>query len=296
LILHANLDCEARWAGVTLPVAVLERISLYGTLVSALGPDDTAHRELWTPAAVDAARIHLPWPVTLRTGTPDRADLAWADGAAARAANDRRLALGLCALPGARAITSVDEIDLASWIVKLPWTAAGRDRCRGTGAPTAEQRVRIGRLLAICGELVLEPWCDRIADAGVCATVDGMTYPPHRLLSDPRGGFLGIDLAPPELLPDEHAELAAQVASVRGAIATTGYRGPFAIDAFAYRDGDQRRFHPLCEINARYSFGWIAHALHARLGTTRLGFGTPPPGARVLVSAAAGDPVSAWIA
>ena len=297
MIIHGNLDCEARWAGITLPAAVLARISLYATLVSALGEGDV---ELWTPAAVDPARVMLPWAVALRTGSPARADLAWAD-ATARDANDRRLALFVAALPGARTIRSVDEIDLSgslveSWIVKLPWTAAGRDRCRGTGPPTSEQRTRIARLLAICGELVLEPWCERILDVGVCATTDGLTHPPHRLLCDARGGFVGIELAPPELLPDEHALLDAAVAAARPVLMATGYRGPFAIDAFAYRlPTGERRFHPVCEINARYSFGWIARALHARLGTTRLGFGPPLEGARVLIAPGT-DGVTAWIA
>lgn len=292
VIIHGNLDCEARWAGVTLPAAVLSRISLYATLLSALGDGEV---ELWTPAAVDPARVLLPWPVTLRTGIPARVDLAWAD-ATARDANDRRLALFVAALPGARAIRSVDDIDLESWIVKLPWTAAGRDRCRGTGPPTAEQRTRIARLLAICGELVLEPWCDRILDVGVCGTVDGTTHPPHRVLADARGGFLGIELAPPELLPAERAQLDAAVAAARPVLTAAGHRGPFAIDAFAYRSPTgERRFHPVCEINARYSFGWIARALHARLGTTRLGFGPAPDGARVVIAPAA-DGVTAWIA
>ena len=81
-----------------------------------------------------------------------------------------------------------------------------------------------------------------------------------------------------------------------------------AVDAFAYRDGDgTRRFHPLCEINARLTFGWIARALAARLGTRRLGFGPPPDGALVLIGADesgrggnavadAGDGVTAWCA
>ncbi|HEY5935046.1 MAG TPA: hypothetical protein VIU61_10435, partial [Kofleriaceae bacterium] len=142
MIIHGNLDCEARWAGTTLPAAVLTRISLYGTLMSALAEEGDV--ELWTPAAVDPARVMLPWPVALRTGSPARVDLAWAD-ATARDANDRRLALFVAALPDARTIRSVDEIDLSgslveSWVVKLPWTAAGRDRCRGTGPPSSEQR------------------------------------------------------------------------------------------------------------------------------------------------------------
>jgi hypothetical protein len=196
-------------------------------------------------------------------------------------------------------ITRIDELELAGeWIAKLPWTAAGRDRCRGRGAPTPDQRTRLERLLAVCGALVVEPWCERIVDVGVCARVDAhgvvTARPPHGLLTDPRGGFLGIDLAGAQLEPAEHAQLATMVAAAGAAIAGTGYVGRFAIDAFAYRVDGERRFHPLCEINARTTFGWVAWAFAARAQTTRLGFGEPPAGARVLI-APGSDRVTAWI-
>jgi hypothetical protein len=175
-VVHANLDCEATWAGVPLPGGVVQRISLYGALVATLAPAD-GDVEVWVPAPVDAARLrpapawHVP---RMRVGVPPRADLAWADPAA-RAVNDRRLALQVAvaerfALSGARTIAHVDEIQLAGpWVCKAPWTSAGRDRCHGVGAPSREARTRIERLLARHGALVLEPWCDRLVDVGVCA-------------------------------------------------------------------------------------------------------------------------------
>lgn len=295
MIVHANLDAEARWSGLGLPAAVATRISWYGALVAALAPAGAAV-ELWTPRRIDAGRLALDRPLVLRTGTPPRADLAWADPAA-RAANDRRLALAVCALPGARAIHAVDEVDLAGpWVAKVPWTAAGRDRCRGEGPPTLEQRARLGRLLARCGALVLEPWCERLVDAGMCGwlAADGTLtpYPAHALRCDARGGFTGIDLAAPALAPGELAQLERALAAAATALAAQGYAGPFAIDAFAYRDAaGARQFHPLCEINARYTFGWVARAL----GGTTLGFGPPPPAARVWIAPAA-DGITAWTA
>jgi hypothetical protein len=44
-----------------------------------------------------------------------------------------------------------------------------------------------------------------------------------------------------------------------------------------------------CEINARHTFGHVAHGLLTRFGTMELGFGEPPEGARVLVEG------SAWV-
>jgi len=53
--------------------------------------------------------------------------------------------------------------------------------------------------------------------------------------------------------------------------------------------------HPLCELNARYSFGWIARGLARRLGVSRLGFDPAPDGALVLI-APGPDRVTAWCA
>jgi hypothetical protein len=147
------------------------------------------------------------------------------------------------------------------------------------------------------GPLVFEPWLDRVADLGVCGEVrdSGVALlEPHRLVSDPRGGFLGIELGPVErALADPLAEVARQAAELLAA--RTGYRGPFSIDAFVYRDRGALHLHPLCELNARYTFGWIARALGDRLGIRRLGFDSPPPAATVLI-APGDDRVTAWCA
>jgi hypothetical protein len=296
-IIHANLDCEARWSGLALPPAVARRISLYGALLAVFAPEDS-DVEIWTPAAIEPDRW-LGRPATFRVGAPAHADLVWAS-TGARAANDRRLAQSTIALPGARVIASVDELDLAGpWVAKVPWTAAGRDRCRGNGAPTAEQRTRLSRLLAATGALVVEPWCDRICDVGRCAVVDAQGHvtaeAPHGLVVDAHGGFVGIELDA-TLLPEQHLALDHAIAAAGAAIARAGHVGPFAIDGFAYRVGGARRFHPLCEINARLTFGHVAHAYRARHGITRLGLaGAAPPGATLLI-APGSDKVTAWIA
>jgi hypothetical protein len=325
LQLLGNLDCEARWSGVTLPQAVRQRISLYATLFAACAPDDRdAHdgtpHTIWVPAAVDPARLiaHPRWtPPTVRVGEPGAQaapvaiELAWA-ATAARAANDRSATLAIAdalgvALPGARVIASLAELDAhvagfagRAWICKARWTAAGRDRARGTGATVVgELRTRIGRMLERFGPLVFEPWLDRIADLGVCGEIAGDTITvaePHQLRSDARGGFLGITLDPVDRALAEPLQAVAHAAAAH--VARAGYRGPFAIDAFVYRDPQHpatHHLHPLCELNARYTFGWIARALARRLGIRQLGFDAPPPGATVLI-APADDHVCAWCA
>jgi hypothetical protein len=302
----------------------------------------------------------------MRVGTPPRADLVWAQPDA-KAANDRRLAhrVGIeldeaaggsfpraTSLPHATIVESVNaliawteqrahEVDRDNdarsadgadaksvrWVVKAPWTTAGRDRCHGDGAPTGEQRTRVSRLLEKFGALVVEPWVERIMDVGVCARVDEFRprerdpsdvthavgpsevtdavgpsddfyvtlHDPHSLITDARGTFLGIALDRPPLEPTERMHVGITARAVGARLASMGFRGPFAIDAFVYRDDEHgRRLHALCEINARHTFGHIAHAFGAR-GAKRLGFSAPPPDATILV-APANDGITAWIA
>jgi len=322
--LLGNLDCEARWAGVALSEPVRRRISLYAALFAACAPEGPgelgAPHELWVPARVDPARLlgHPRWtpPILRTTEPPPRAfDRVWADPAA-RPANDRSRTLAIAqalgvALPGACIVASLAELDAhidgfaagfanRPWVCKARWTAAGRDRAHGTGATVGgELRTRLGRMFERFGPLVFEPWLDRVADLGVCGEIDATgaitVAEPHHLRSDPRGGFLGIELTPAV----DRAIAEPLQATARAAAAMladqTGYRGPFAIDAFVHRDGGARHLHPLCELNARHTFGWIARALARRLGIQRLGFDVAPPGATVLITPG-DDRVTAWCA
>ncbi len=302
--IDANLDVEARWSGASLPSAIATRISYYAALTVALAPgEDDDDRpvddiEVYAPAAVDATRIALP--VHMRAGRlAGSPHLSWANYDT-RAANDRRLAMELArehgiGVPGAHAITAASELSVPGpWVAKGLWTSAGRDRCHGDGALTPEQRTRVMRLLERFGALVVEPWLPRIVDVGVCAMVGHVVdvRAPHGLLTDARGTFLGIDLDPPPLTADERSRLVTFVGAAGAKLAAIGYRGPIAVDAFVA--GPDRTL-AVCEINARYSFGWVAHGLAERFGTRRLGFSEAPPGARVLI-AARGDGITAWIA
>jgi hypothetical protein len=347
-IIWANLDAEARWANQTLPKHVLEKISAAAITLAAFAPEGEPV-ELWVPAAVDAARMKIE-NVTVHAGVPARQDLVWAKPHA-KAANDRRMSLGVhetrkTLLPGQRLVTSIDEFASATgkWVAKAPWTSAGRDRAHGDGPPTGELAALVTRLIAKFGALLFEPWCERELDVGVCGEIDQAgivtVREPHTLLSDPRGGFVGIDLAPPPLEANERAQLDQAVEECGRALHALEYSGPFSVDAFVYKRyivagedtyettfGDgyfpfaegtfldrtsadafiaarprppdastmpivhtlmiEHALHAPCEINARYTFGHVAHALHRRFGARVLGFGEPPPGARVLVEGGA---------
>jgi hypothetical protein len=63
--------------------------------------------------------------------------------------------------------------------------------------------------------------------------------------------------------------LTATADRVAHALREAGYRGPFGIDAFRWRDAAGAvHLHPLCEINARLTFAHIAHALGRNLFPT----------------------------
>jgi hypothetical protein len=214
-----------------------------------------------------------------------------------------------CELPGETVVTSEQQLrqhlesgalPTASWVAKAMLTSAGRDRAHGTGS---DERglAQVRTLLRDTGEVVLEPWLERILDFGQCGVVsrDRQVWVdrPHELHSSPHGGFRGIRATPPELSSGEEARAHAIALAVGAALADAGYAGPFTVDGFVYRDArGHRSLHPLCEINARLSFGVVAKALCARLGYPHLRVGpNVPAGALVLVHPSRQDPSALWL-
>lgn len=156
------------------------------------------------------------------------------------------------------------------WIAKARFTAAGRDRVRGAAPLSTESSRQLARLLATHKELQIEPWLSRVADAGVLGAVaaDGtrVVLPPHGLLCDARGKFIGIDQEP-AIDAASKSKLLETANHVGAALAARGHLGPFSVDAFTYRDHKGGvRLRAICEINPRMSFGLIAHALFMRTG------------------------------
>jgi hypothetical protein len=176
------------------------------------------------------------------------------------------------------------------------WTSAGRDRVYGTG--TSYVREQVEHLLTR-SPVVFEPWLERICDVAVCGNVGDRVFvhAPHGLMSSARGGFRGIRFDDTRLEVAEHDVMLMRAERVGVELQRAGYRGPFGVDAFVfYDDQGKRRLHPLCEINARYTFGHIARALERRLGIASLHFGTTAPaGATMLINPTRSDPSCAWI-
>jgi hypothetical protein len=268
-----------------------------------------------SPACSFCARVRLALPPT--------------PGAAARA-NHKGLALEAaraagCALPGARVLRSLGEIDehLGSgaarespsmrWVLKAPYSAGGRLRVRGAGPDLdVPARRAASRLLELQGEVIFEPWMDRVDDAGAFLEMspDGpVVRARHRILGTGGGVFRGICIHGSS--PGDVAE-ALSAAAIRAAgrcLGAAGYGGPFGIDSWTYRTAaGEVLANPIGEINARLTFGAVAAALAERLrgagaavdgGDWILRIGKSVPaggsGAIPLLLPGEGDPTAAWM-
>ncbi|MFT3692340.1 MAG: hypothetical protein QM831_04310 [Kofleriaceae bacterium] len=289
--IDCNLDQEALWLGQPLKKEARVRATFVSLLLPVLAPPGEVTLHVLEPsqlvppietAAATVREVQPPHPAT--------ANLRWADPAA-KHVNDRRFALELgLALPGTQTFRSLEQLEriLATeqpgkWVAKAPWSAAGRSRIHGVdNAIKHDDRIALPRLLAFAGELVYEPWMNRQFDLAVCGTVGDSVelLPPHTLLSGPNGSFHGIDLTPPALEAAELDQLLLAAERAGHLLQAHGYRGPFGIDAFVYSTMHGRQIHPLCEINARHTFGHVAHAFHRRFGYTKLHINNamPPTG------------------
>jgi hypothetical protein len=182
-----------------------------------------------------------------------------------------------CALPGARLVMSLAELDRVlrsaprSWVVKAPLSAAGRDRFIAREAPALSDpkaRRTVERLFERQGALLFEPWMERMEDFGVSALLtesELRIVGVHRQRIDAKGQFLGLDLEA-GLDAGDRDRLVQTTESVATALRRAGYVGPFGIDAWKYRREDGSvLLNPLGEINARMTFGLVAWALAERI-------------------------------
>ena len=249
-------------------------------------PEPAAEVLAWCETSEAAALRIAPRPSVVDLDLP-LADLVWrlpvpAPEVVARV-HHRAFALRVagdlgCALPGARMVESFAELDQilaardapGSWVVKAPFSAAGRSRYIERNGPLLadpKSRRTVENLFGRHGPLLFEPWMDRIADWGCSAllTSDGLRIAGiHRQKVDIKGQFAGIEPDMGDLPEQDRARLVEVAADVAAALRREGYAGPFGIDAWHWRRPDGAvAFHPLGEINARMTFGLVEHA---RLG------------------------------
>ena len=310
-----NLDAEAemaRRAGARpapTTEAALRTASALATLLRVFAKDGDL---LWTPRPVDPGRVPdvpgLPRP-ELASGPAGDGPVAFAwakTGKTAARVNHRAFLLDHSSafpdrLPGIRAVRTIDEAEAGEgpFVLKAPWSAAGRLRIVARPSLRASDRRRGEDLLRRYGTLVREPWLEREEDFGVSGRVDAdgvALLPPHRVRTDDRGAFRGIEGPLAEPMAGRVRDAGRRAGEL---LREAGYRGRFGVDGLSGRDRHGvLRLHLPCEVNARTTFGHVAAALAERLapGTDRfalaIGRDLPSGGIRLL-RPADDDPIEA---
>ena len=251
----------------------------------SLPAENTAEVLAWGETeAVAALRAGSPAAPEYRQEGP-LAERLWsipaASASAAATVNDKRFCqqlrekLGL-ALPGSRIIKNITELEehlrdskdrpelSGGWVLKAPFSAAGRLRLIAEGPGAGELELKRARnLFETHGALVFEPWLERTADFGFCALVleeKTVLLGPHDLETDAQGRFRGLGFSPAP--PARPGGMEAAVTAAADAAREEGYLGPLEVDCWSWRDsGGDEHFHPLGEINARISFGLVGRAI-----------------------------------
>ena len=175
------------------------------------------------------------------------------------------------ALPGARVVHTAEELSEAAararpgaddkWVVKSPHGFAARERVLGRG-PRVEgpQAVWALKRLARGEPLIFQPWLEVRREYGVVVEVS--TEGSHRLLgvsdlqTNGAGTGTGYVLGRPPA-PERMKELEDVAEVVCERLRAEGYGGPAGFDALEHAGG----LHPLLEVNARYTMGFVALAV-----------------------------------
>jgi hypothetical protein len=175
------------------------------------------------------------------------------------------------AIKGAGVASTLEQLnDLArracprandKWVVKSPYGFAARERVLGRG-PSVEgaQAAWAVKRLARGESLIFQPWLEVLREYGVVAeispdgshTISGVSDLQTNGAGTGTGYVLGR--AP---TPERMSELEATARVVCESLYAEGYYGPAGVDAIEHANG----LHPLLEVNARYTLGFIAVAV-----------------------------------
>jgi hypothetical protein len=174
------------------------------------------------------------------------------------------------ALAGARVARTPEELTEAAaracpgagdkWVVKSPYGFAARDRVLGRGPRVEPPQAKWAAKRFERGEaLVFQPWLEVVREYGVVVEVAPDGSHGVRGVSDLRtngaGTGVGYVLGRPPAR-GRMRELERVAALVCARLHAEGYHGPAGIDALEHAGG----LHPLLEVNARYTMGFVALA------------------------------------
>ncbi len=224
----------------------------------------------WTPSAValgkqvGAVVEAIPYAVVARVNSK-----LWS--------HTLEVELGL-AQPGATTASTFEELQEAvaracpqavdKWVIKSPFGFAARERVLGRGPSLEKPQASWSQRRLSRGEtLIFQPWLEVIREYGVSAeiskdgacVIQGISDLQTNGAGTGRGYILGRAPA---------SERAAELERIAGIVCERlyreGYYGPVGIDALEHKDG----LHPLLEINARYTMGFVAVAVEHSLKPT----------------------------
>lgn len=236
----------------------------------------------------EAARLFTPWgwtPCAVAAGVQAGARVSQTVPFATVARVNSKLwshalevELGL-ALDGATSAATFEELTQAvaracpkaddKWVVKSPFGFAARDRVLGRGSVLADAQAKWSRRRLDKGEtLLFQPWLEVVREYGIVMEIDADGAIEIHGISDLQtngagtgtGYILGRTPAPHRV-----AELERVARFVGARLSSEGYFGPVGIDALEHAGG----LHPLLEINARYTMGFVALAVERSLRPTR---------------------------
>lgn len=161
----------------------------------------------------------------------------------------------------ARACPHEDE----KWVIKSPFGFAARERVLGRG-PRLEgaQATWVKRQLVKGESLIFQPWLERVREYGMTLEI----RPGGRIdlngISDlqTNGAGTGTGYLLGRKIDSQRLKELEEIARLVGArLFQEGYVGPAGVDALEHTGG----LHPLLEINARYTMGFVALAVERSL-------------------------------
>ena len=175
-------------------------------------------------------------------------------------------------------------------VIKAIYGSSGRGQihCRG-GQLRTEQRGRLGNILRQQGQVVVEPWLDKVVDLSLHFDVgaEGETAVAGwtRFFTNGRGQYRGSFVGSLTAGLDEEVKrflygdgrdarrlpkLGEQLAEwLAEPLRAAGYQGPVGVDAMVYRDRDRLRLKPIVEINPRTTMGRVALKLQQMVNSAR---------------------------
>lgn len=279
-----NLGFETELAGRAVPAVVRRQEKRFAWILRLVpGFSDAVPYEEGHDRVVVWGRSEA---VRQRVG-----DLAedWPSPEVVRWANDKRTShdierqLGVD-LPGSSRVADVGELETAiaaidgPWVAKDPWGVAGRGQ-------VVCDFGRASRMVSDVGEVVIEPWCSEVRDFSIHldVTATGVDYVGSTtLLTDASGTFRGNSV--PGRVPAGAIDVAMQTGE---ALRSRGWRGPAGIDGFEALHCGTSLLRPLCEINARWTFGRLTIELARELRVNRLSWHHPAHSSTDLPTSAA---------